>query len=78
MKIVTRPHRAWYGRTRWRWYWQREDGSTISYSVKSYDSEQIAWETARDYFSAPLTIIFDNGDPDQRFELYAGPRDFRD
>ena len=78
MKLVTRSHRAWYGRMRWRWYWLRRDGSTISYSASSYGSEQMAWETARDYFSAPVTLIFDHADPDQRLELYAGPRDFSD
>ena len=78
MKIITRSHMAWYGRRRWRWYWLRADGSTIAYSAKSYDSEQMAWETARDYFGASVTIIYDHGDPDERLELYAGPRDFSD
>lgn len=78
MKIITRSHMAWYGRRRWRWYWQRKNGSTIAYSAKSYDSEQMAWETARSYFSEPVTIIFDNGNPDERLELFAGYRDFSD
>ena len=76
MKIITRSHRAWYGRTRWRWYWLRNDDSTIAYSAKSYDSEQMAWETARSYFGAAVTIIYDHGGPDQRLEFYTGSRTF--
>ena len=78
MKLITRSHRSWYGRQRWKWYLQRGNGSTISFSARSFKSKQMASEDARDSFSAALTLIFDHADPDQRLEMYAGYRDFMD
>lgn len=76
MKLVTRPHRAWYGRLRWRWYWLDRNGDTISYSARSWPYEQQAWEAARFYFEQPVTMVYDHAG--EHFELYAGGQEFSD
>lgn len=76
-RVVTRSHRSWYGHKRWKWYWLRDDETTISFSARSYSDEQLAWEDAQHYFGASVTMVYDKGsDPDSHFELYAGPRDW--
>ena len=76
MRLETRSYRAWYGRLRHRWYLVNKSGDVRGMSARSYSSEQEAWESGKAAFSAPVTMVYDKGGPDEYFELYAAGREF--
>ena len=63
---------------RHRWFARNEKRIVYSCFPNSFDSEQHAWEDAEWAIGASVTLVYEHPDPDQRLELYAGPRDFSD
>ena len=63
---------------RYRWFARTDKRIVYSSFPNSFDSEQQAWEDAEWACGASATLIYEHPDPDQRLELYAGPRDFSD
>ena len=61
-----------------RWFARNEKRIVYSSFPNSFQSEQQAWEDAEWACGASVTLVYEDPDPDQRLDLYAGPRDFSD
>ena len=61
-----------------RWFARNKKRIVYSCFPNSFPSEQQAWEDAEWACGASVTLVYEHEDPDQRLELYAGPRDFSD
>ena len=61
-----------------RWFARSEKRIIYSSFPNSFRSKQQAWEDAQWACGASVKLVYEHPDPDLRFELYAGPRDFSD
>ena len=62
---------------RQRWFARNEKRIVYSCFPNSFGYKQQAWEDAEWACGASVTLVYEHPDPDQRLELYAGPRDFQ-
>ena len=63
---------------RHRWFARNKKRIVYSCFPNSFPSEQQAWEDVEWACGTSVTLVYEHPDPDQRLELYAGPRDFSD